>query len=166
MVAAYIDIRPFIFLAGLPVFIATGLLAAWVLRLRWGAAVVSLGSAAVFVVLFFGLLTGLGPFVDQNELRTYQMTWRVETLVESGLEHEVVTLRFVDFPDHAIVEYSRDLAEHLRRHGEAEVAVVFSVTSDYGRVRGYWCEEVAGLTRWRSSRSIGQVSGSGEPSPW
>ncbi len=169
-ILAYIDIRPFLFLGGLPVFILLVILvcrlAGVKLRRTWVGVIASL----VFTGLFTIFLTGFGPFVSQKESREYRMTWDIQRPPSgSKITQSKVTLTFVDFPTHSIYLYSDELAQHLRTGGPKEVTVVFDVTSDYGKVRGYSEREIAGLKGWQidpeGQGGAGAV-GDSEHSPW
>ena len=165
-ILSYIDVRPFVFLAGLPVFI---LLAIWGCRLakarvsKWRTALI---SSLIFTGLFTLFLTGVGPFVNQTAIREHRMTWEIKPPPPDGTKGAEVVLSFVEFPGHFIGHYSDELAEHLRAGGEKEVTVVFEVTSDYGKVRGYNETEIAGLKNWRSDWGYGRVQGTPTRSPW
>jgi hypothetical protein len=164
---AYIDVRPFIFVGGLPLFIGIVLLAVWLLGLKWKKGKVSLISSLVFTGLFTLFLTGIGPFVDQKEIREYEMTWSIaQTPSTKGMKEAEVVLRFVEFPQYAVGEYSDELAAHLQKNAEGTVTAKFRVTYDYGKVRGYSVREIAGLSGWKSEWGYGSVSGSPEDSPW
>jgi len=116
---AYIDVRPFIFVGGLPLFIGITLLAVWLLGLKWKKGKVSLISSLIFTGLFTLFLTGIGPFVDQKEIREYEMTWSIaQTPSTRGMKEAEVILRFVEFPQHAIGDYSDELAAFLREGGK------------------------------------------------
>ena len=99
---------------------------------------------------FTFLLTGVGPFIDQKETREYMMTWEIKPGPTNGMKQSEIVLSFVDFPGHCIGEYSNELAAYLREKGEQPVKVVFEVTSDYGKVRGFHETEIAGLHQWES----------------
>lgn len=164
---AYIDVRPFLFVGGLPLFIGIVLLAVWLLGLKWKKRKVSLISSLVFTGLFTLFLTGFGPFVDQKETREYEMTWSIaQTPSTRGMKEAEVVFRFVEFPQHSIGEYSDELAAYLQKNAEETVTAKFRVTYDYGKVRGYSVLEIAGLSGWKSEWGYGSVSGSPEDSPW
>lgn len=163
---AYIDVRPFLFLAGLPLFILLPLLVCRMARAKAKKVKVALIASLVFTGLFAIFLTGFGPFVDQKETREYSMTWEVKPASSDEMKEPEVILSFVDFPGHFIGEHSHELAGHLRAKGEAEVKVGFEVTSDYGKVRGFHATEIAGLKSWRSEWGHAGAIGSPDKSPW
>jgi hypothetical protein len=105
--------------------------------------------------------------VDQKEIREYEMTWSIaQTPSTKGMKEAEVVLRFVEFPQYAVGEYSDELAAHLQKNAEGTVTAKFRVTYDYGKVRGYSVREIAGLSGWKSEWGYGSVSGSPEDSPW
>ena len=94
------------------------------------------------------------------------MTWAVAPTPSNGMKEAEVILKFVDFPQYSVGSYSDELAAFLRVGGKEEITAKFSVTSDYGKVRGYNLEEIDGLHGWKSEWGYGSVSGSPESSPW
>ncbi|MDF1849763.1 MAG: hypothetical protein P1U85_02935 [Verrucomicrobiales bacterium] len=163
---AYIDVRPFLFLVGLPLFIGLALLIG---RFAWRKApkrTVAFFSTLLYTALFTLFLTGFGPFIDQEETREYLMTWELNEGGSDEKRETEVVLSFVDFPGYYIGEYSDDLAIHLREQANREVKVLFEVTSDYGKVRGFNATEIGGLREWKSEWGYAGTKGSPEESPW
>jgi len=163
---AYFDVRQFLFIGGLPLFIGLSLLVCWLAKTGFKKWKVTLFSALIFITLFTLLLTGVGPFVDQKQTREYWMTWEIKPAPSNGMKESEVVLSFVDFPGHYIGEYSDVLATHLRQKGDRKVKVVFEVTSDYGKVRGFHETEIDGLREWKSEWGYAGASGSPKKSPW
>ena len=163
---AYIDVRPFLFIGGLLLFIGLFLLVCWLAKTGFKKWKVALFSALIFTALFTFLLTGVGPFVDQKETREYWMTWEIQQTPSNGMKESEVVLSFVDFPGYYIGEYSDELVAHLREKGNRNVKVVFEVTSDCGQVRGFHETEIAGLREWKSVWGYAGTSGSPKKSPW
>ena len=77
------------------------------------------------------------------------MTWEIEPTRTNGINEPKVVLSFVEFPGYFIGGYSDEIAAHLRKNGEEKVKVIFEITSDYGKIRGYHETEIAGLESWR-----------------
>jgi hypothetical protein len=163
---AYIDVRPFLFMGGLSLFTGLCLLVCGFVKADFNKWKVALFSALIFTALFALFLTGVGPFVDQKQTREYWMTWEIKPVPSNAMKESEVALSFVDFPGHSIVEYSDELATHLRQRGERKVKVIFEVTSDYGKVRGFHGTEIAGLRDWKSEWGYSGASGSPKASPW
>lgn len=166
---AYIDIRPLLFIGGLPFFIGLVSLTLRLAKIDFGRAKVALVSALLFTGLFTVFLTGVGPFIDQRTTREYQMTWAIKPSplsAPSGAKQSEVILSFADFPGHDIGEYSDELAAHLRDQATQPVTVIFEVISDYGKVRGFHATEIAGLREWASEAGYARTSGSPRRSPW
>lgn len=163
---AYVDVRPFLFVVGLPLFVALCLLVCWWAGARFKKSNVVLISSLVFSGIFLFALTGLGPFVDRKEIREHWMAWEIRPTPSQGMKEPEVVLSFVDFPGHFLGEYSAELANHLIDHGEQPVKVIFAVTSDYGRVRGFRVVEIAGLREWKSQWGYAGVTDSPQGSPW
>ncbi len=165
-VLAYIDVRPFLFLAGLPIFILFTILGCRLLRSTVSKGKAAFISSLVFAGRFGFFLTGFGPFVDQISTREYLMTWEIKPPPTHGTQESEVILSFVDFPNHYIGRYSDELAEHLRATGKEQVKAVFEVVTDYGKVRGFSETEIAGLKSWRSDGGFAGSRGEPSESPW
>ena len=159
MILAYIDLRPFIFLAGLPLFTLATVLICRLLRPHANVLKLFLIAPLIFTVAFILFLTGFGPFVGQESTQEHMMTWTIiPAPANRDLEPEIL-LTFEEYPEHSIGVFSNDLAEHLKTHSEERVKVVFAVTTDYGNVRGFNAVEIGGLTDWVSPNSYYQISG-------
>ena len=166
---AYIDARPFLFVAGLPLFILLAILVCRLTRVKlhkiWVAAI----SSIVFTGLFLFFLTGYGPYVYQTEMREYRMTWEIQQPPSnSRISQSSVILSFADFPGHFINHYSDELAQHLEATGKDEVTVEFEVTLHYGKVAAYSAVEAEGLNGWQfdpEGTSGGGVKGEPENRP-
>lgn len=163
---AYFDLRPLLFLVGLPLFLGLSFLVCKLARAKPSKGKIFLSSTLLITALFTLFLTGFGPFVDQEETREYLMKWEVKTSPSNEKRESEIVLSFVDFPGHYIGEYSDELAAHLQEEGDREVTVVFEVTSDYGKVRGFNATEIGGLREWKSEWGYAGSSGSPEESPW
>ena len=94
------------------------------------------------------------------------MTCEIEPRPSKGMKQSEIVLTFVDFPGHYIGEYSDELAAHLRDKAGLAVKVVFEVTSDYGKVRGFHETEIGGLSDWESEWGYAGSTGSPKRSPW
>lgn len=164
MILAYIDIRPFLFVIGLPVVILLAILVCWIVKARISKWRVALFTTATFAGLFGFFL--YGPFINQTETREHIMTWAIEPTPLNRINEPKVILSFVEFPDYFIGGYSDEIAAHLKKNGEDKVNVIFEITSDYGKVRGYSATEIAGLKNWRWIDGFGGSRGSPERSPW
>ncbi len=164
MFLAYVDVRPAIFLVGLPVFFLLGLLACRLLGASAGRGKVAVLSSASWATIFVLFMTGFGPFVDQTDLQEHRMTWKVQA--SDPASEPLVELSFADHPGHFIWVTSRELAEHLQTEGQAEVIGIFETTSDYGRIRGYNLVELADLRDWPELNSAGGTRGDPASSPW
>ncbi len=170
---AYVDIRPILFLIGLPVFVLLWLFVYRCMepkkpnsRIKTPIEETILVALLAYTFLFVFFLTGFGPFIDQTELREYLMTWEIKPIPSQGMKESEVVLSFVDFPGYHLGEYSDQLANHLRKTGKKQVKVVLKLTSDYGDVRAHRTIEIAGLKNWQSVGGYAGGRGSPEQSPW
>ncbi|QIF05536.1 hypothetical protein [Roseimicrobium sp. ORNL1] len=115
--------------------------------------------AAVMFVLY-------RPEVGREELQDFKMSWCVGAKSSAAREGAQVTLTFVDYPEHHLIEYSDELAEHLSRNAKDWVSVKFKVTTDHGNVRGFQMIEIDGMTDWRSNGGYLHIAGGTSRSPW
>ena len=127
-------------------------------------------SAVIFTAVFVVFLTERGPFLGRTYRKEFRMSWMVEPVVSEGsiqgFRRSGVRLEFVDFPGHFVVILSEELLQHLRRQPSGPVPVVFDVTYDYGRARGYNAVEIAGLRDWVVEFGWGGTVGDPRRSPW
>ncbi|MDB3941820.1 hypothetical protein N9406_12760, partial [Verrucomicrobiales bacterium] len=96
----------------------------------------------------------------------YQMTWEIQPPPSKELGQTVVVLSFAEFPGHFVSHHSDELAGHLQAVGKDKVPVVFEITRNYGRMKGYSEIEIAGLKTWSSQLSSSGTRGDPEKSPW
>lgn len=107
---AYINVRPFLFVGGRPLFVGIVLLASCLIGPQWQKGPVSLISALIFTGLFTLFLIGFGPFAGKEEIREYEMVWSIEPSSSDGMKESQVVLSFEEFPHYAVGEYSDELA--------------------------------------------------------
>ena len=157
-------VRPFLFVIGLPLVFLFTILGCWIAKARIEKWKVALFASAGFVALFGFFL--YGPFIGQIEKREYMMTWIIKPTSSNGMKESEIFLSFVDYPSYFIGGYSDEMADHLEKNGGEKVKVVFEVTLDYGKVRGYHEIEIAGLKNWQWIDGYGGSSGSPKQSPW
>ena len=163
---AYVDLRPFIFVGGLPFVIGLVVLAGWAFGIKWHKGKVAFVSSLIFTGLFALLLTGFGPFIDKDELRDYEMTWTIQPSPSRGMNEAEVVLEFAEFPEYFVGIYSDELAAYLKESAEDKITARFRVTYDYGKVRAYNLQGLDGLSKWKFAMAYGGVRGSPEKSPW
>ena len=164
MIIAYIDIRPFLFAIGLLVVISLAIIGCWIANAKIAKWRVTLFATATFAGPFGFLF--YGPFIGQTEKREHIMTWTIEPTSTNGINESKVVLTFVKFPNYFIGGYSDEVTAHLKKNGEDKVSVIFEITSDYGKVRGYRETEITGLKSWRLIDGFSGISGTPKKSPW
>ena len=123
-------------------------------------------SLFLIIASFIFFLTSAGPFIDRREVREYMMTWQIYSDATDGLKESKVLLKFVDFPEYYIGEYSNDLSSHLKEKSKQTVKVLFEVRSDYGKIRMFKKIEIDGLRGWQSEWCFSSVVGSPSKSTW
>jgi len=165
MILAWIDIRPFLFVLGIPVIILLTFLGCALVKSKVRKLKVSIITLILYVLLFGFFF--YGPFIGQTRTREYMMSWKIKSANE-GVEKKVpeVIFSFIEFPEYFIGYHSRELADHLKKNSKEEIKALIEITSDYGKVRGYSVLEIAGAKSWPNEGSFGGGSGSPQRSPW
>ena len=166
MILAYVDLRPILFILGVLVLLLGVYIFCRINKKKDKFGKIFGLSFCVYVGLFTFFLTEIGPFVGQRDTREFIMTWKLGEEEYSSFDQPHVVLEFKDFPGNKIGHYSQKLFDHLNAQGTNEIEVIFSTVSDYGSVRGYSAESIAGLREWFSEFSYGGTSGSPTSSPW
>ena len=166
MILAYVDVRPILFILGVLVLLLGFYIFCRIKKKKDKFRKIFGLSFCVYAGLFTFFLTEIGPFVGQRDTREFIMTWKLGEEEYSSFDQPHVVLEFKDFPGNKIGHYSQKLFDHLNAQGTNEIEVIFSTVSDYGSVRGYSAESIAGLREWSSEFSYGGTSGSPTSSPW
>ena len=166
MILGYVDVRPILFILGVLVLLLGVYIFCRIKKKKDKFGKIFGLSFCVYVGFFTFFLTEIGPFVGQRDTREFIMTWKLGEEEYSSFDQPHVVLEFKDFPGNKIGHYSQELLDHLEAQGTNEIEVIFSTVSDYGSVRGYSAESIAGLREWSSEFSYGGTSGSPTSSPW
>ena len=106
-------------------------------------------------------------FIDQKSYKNYQMTWS-DKGSNNNLNVPEIVLNFKDHPDQYVGIYSQEVADYLHPLPQKEVSVTFSITSDFGCLRGFYYPKIGELTSWVSMFGYASVDGNvvfGK-SPW
>ena len=165
MILAWVDVRPFLFVLGIPVIILLTFLGCALVKSKVRRFKVSIITLILYVILFGFFF--YGPFIGQTRTREYMMSWEIKSPHERAeTKGPEVIFYFMEFPEHYIGYHSSDLADHIKKNGTEEVKVLIEITSDYGKVRGYSVLEIAGAKSWSKELSYGGNSGSPQRSPW
>ena len=166
MILAYVDVRPILFILGVLVLLLGVYIFCRIKKKKDKFGKIFGLSFCAYVGLFTFFLTEIGPFVGHRDTREFIMTWKLVEEENSNYDQPHVRLEYKDFPGHRIGHYSQELLDHLEAQGTIEIEVIFSTVSDYGNVRGYSAESIAGLREWSREWSYGGTSGSPTSSPW
>ena len=166
MILAYVDVRPILFILGVLVLLLVVYIFCRIKKKKDKFRKIFGLSFCAYVGLFTFFLTEIGPFVGHRDTREFIMTWKLVEEENSNYDQPHVRLEYKDFPGHRIGHYSQELLDHLEAQGTNEIEVIFSTVSDYGNVRGYSAESIAGLREWSREWSYGGTSGSPTSSPW
>lgn len=166
MILAYVDVTPILFILGVLVLLLVVYIFCRIKKKKDKFGKIFGLSFCAYVGLFTFFLTEISPFIGQRDTREFIMTWKLVEEENSNYDQPHVRLEYQDFPGHRIGHYSQELLDHLEAQGTNEIEVIFSTVSDYGNVRGYSAESIAGLREWSSEWSYGGTSGSPTSSPW
>ena len=166
MILGYVDVRPILFILGVLVLLLVVYIFCRIKKKKDKFGKIFGLSFCAYVGLFTFFLTEISPFIGQRDTREFIMTWKLVEEENSNYDQPHVRLEYQDFPGHRIGHYSQELLDHLEAQGTNEIEVIFSTVSDYGNVRGYSAESIAGLREWSSEWSYGGTSGSPTSSPW
>ena len=166
MILAYVDGRPILFILGVLVLLLVVYIFCRIKKKKDKFGKIFGLSFCAYVGLFTFFLTEISPFIGQRDTREFIMTWKLVEEENSNYDQPHVRLEYQDFPGHRIGHYSQELLDHLEAQGTNEIEVIFSTVSDYGNVRGYSAESIAGLREWSREWSYGGTSGSPTSSPW
>ena len=105
-------------------------------------------------------------FLDRKSLRTYVMTWEDRGAGNEFKQPEIV-LTFSEYPAHHIGIYSQQVSEYLRTLASRSVPVTFTVTKDFGCIRGFHESRIGELDRWNSPFGYaGQAGNDLTRNPW
>ena len=96
----------------------------------------------------------------------YEMTWRYGEPANKWPETRHVLLSFVDYPNHRVGIYSKDLGQYLEHLNTETVAVTFEVSTRFGCFSGYSVVKIGELQHWNSEFSYGGLQGEYHPAPW
>ena len=166
MILAYVDVTPILFILGVLVLLLVVYIFCRIKKKKDKFGKIFGLSFCAYVGLFTFFLTEIGPFVGQRDTKEFIMTWKLVEEENSNYDQPHVRLEFKDFPGNRIGHYSKELFNHLEAQGTDKIKAVFSTVSDYGNVRGYSAESIAGLREWSREWSYGGTSGSPTSSPW
>ena len=166
MILAYVDLRPILFILGVLVLLLGVYIFCRIKKKKDKFRKIFGLSFCAYVGLFTFFLTEIGPFIGQRDTREFIMTWKLVEEENSNYDQPHVRLEYKDFPGHRIGHYSQELLDHLEAQGTDEIKAVFSTVADYGKVRGYSAQSIAGLREWSEEWSYGGTSGSPISSPW
>ena len=171
MILAWIDLRPFLFVLGIPVIILLTFLGCFLVKSKGRRFKSSIITLTLYVLLFGFFF--YGPFIGQTKTREYMMSWKIKSPQLDGEANEGANIKvpevifsFIEFPEHFIGYHSSELADHLKKNAKEEVKALIEITSDYGNVRGYSVLEIAGVKSWPNVGSYSGISGSPLRSPW
>jgi hypothetical protein len=126
---AYIDTRPWILMAAVPILLCIGILIRRLWRPQSSYSSITLPLVLGFIALFQFLL--YGPFVHQKRIVTSSATWAL-----SEGSAPVVSFSFTGLPFNGLRTSDRDVIAHMRGINSPTIPVSVSITYDFGRMRG------------------------------
>ena len=126
---AYIDTRPWILLAAIPIILGIGFVIRRFLRPQSTYFAITLPWLLGFLALFQFLL--YGPFIDQKRVVTTPATWAL-----SEGSSSTVSFSFTALPFGGLRTTDRDVIAHMRGVSSPTIPVSVSITHNFGRMRG------------------------------
>jgi hypothetical protein len=162
-VLAYVDLTPYLF-CGNVVVVAWILALAAVVARRSRAAAITLTSLVLVPSVAFWIAFAL--FTGVKREMAFDMEWSYGEKSQSYPDADNIVLRFKSHPNHEVGIYSRNLGKYLETLPSPDVRVVFQVTLDFGRTRGFHAVQIGELRSWDSVNGYAGVCGNSEPSPW
>lgn len=125
----------------------------------------NIGFVSVAVLVLLALIYATNVDVERHE--SFEMTWSYEEGSAQNPQARHIILRFVDYPNHYVGIWSSDLGNYLEKLPSNRVRVVFQVTRDFGKVRGFQEIQIGDLKGWHSSGGhAGRTGDASAPSPW
>lgn len=162
-VFAYVDLTPYL-VCGNIVVVAVVLAIAAAVANRTRAGAITLASLVLVPSLGFWIAFAL--FTGVKREMAFDMEWSYGEKSQSYPDVDHIVLRFKSHPNHYIGIYSRDLGNYLESLPSRDVRVIFEVTLDFGRTRGFHEVQIGELRSWDSVNGYAGVRGNSEPSPW
>jgi hypothetical protein len=161
MLVAYVSQLPILLLGNLLLIAVAVGIGVLMQNRRHGivvAAIAVVPSAAFWVAFLF--CTGV-----QRQM-AFDMDWSYGEKWKSYPDADYIVLRFKSQPHHFVGIVSRDLGRYLETLPSRDVRVVFDVTLDFGRTRGFHEVQIGKLQSWNSLNGCAGVRGNSDPSPW
>jgi hypothetical protein len=127
---AYIDIRPWILIAAIPLLCV----GAWLVRrlLRPQAGYVTILALLIFGFLAAYQFTLYGPFIDQHRVVSTPAKWAIR----SDLSPPKVAFTFTELPYGDLYTTDRDVFAHVTNLKSETVTMSVELSYDFGRNRG------------------------------
>ena len=160
---AFFSLVPLIVLAnGLVVLVATAI------AVRVGRRNRAASKRILAVVLVPSLIWWIAfiSFAGVTREMGFDMEWSYGGPSQGHSSRQHVVLRFKSHPNHYVGIFSADLGGYLETLPSRDVRVVFEVTTDFGRTRGFHETQVGDRRSWIHLGGYAGVSGSSDPSPW
>jgi len=108
----------------------------------------------------FALFTGV-----KREM-AFDMGWSYGENSSSYPDADHIVLRFKSYPNQVVGIYSRNLGKYLETLPSHDVRVIFEVTLDFGKTRGFHEIQIGEVRSWDSVGGYAGADGFSEPSPW
>ena len=124
------------------------------------------GWVVVGIAYVISLALVWNMFLDRKSLRRYVMTWE-DRGVDNQFKQPEIVLTFSEYPTHYVGIYSQQVLEYLRTLASRSVPVTFTVTKDFGCIRGFYESRIGELERWTSPDGYtGQAGNDLTRNPW
>jgi hypothetical protein len=162
-VLAFFSLVPLILLANWLVVLAATAIALKVGRRnptasRWILAFVLVPSILWWIVFH--------SFAGVTKEMAFDMEWSYGGPSRGYTARQHIVLRFKSHPNHFVGIFSEDLGGYLETLPSRDVTVVFDVTTDFGRTRGFHQTQVGDRRSWSHLGGYAGSRGDSDPSPW
>jgi hypothetical protein len=127
---AYIDLRPWILIIGIPLMFIGAWLFCRLIRPR-------AGYVTILALLLFGFLAAYqfvlyGPFIDQHRVTSTPARWTIR----NDLSPPKVAFVFTELPYQSLLTSDKDVLAHIANLKTDTVIVSVELTYDFGQNRG------------------------------
>ena len=160
---AFFSLVPLLVLAnGLVVLVATAI----VVKVRRRNRAASKLILGVVLIPSLAWWIAFVSFTGVTREMAFDMDWSYGGSAQGYPAGQHIVLRFKSHPNHYVGIFSEDLGGYLETLPSRDVRVVFEVTTDFGRTRGFHEIQVGDKRSWSQLSGYAGVRGCSDPSPW
>lgn len=160
---AYFSLVPLILIANLLVGLVAAAIAGGIARRNRTA---SRWILTVVLVLSLGWWLAFSLFTGVTREMAFDMEWSYGLPDRGYIARHHIVLRFKSHPDHFVGMFSDDLGAYLETLPSRDVRVVFEVTTDFGRTRGFHQTQIGDRRSWSHVGGYAGSKAGATSSPW